>query len=194
MALALSIASEAIDDGLPEVAIELLAWARHVASRVAAVREAYGVASYLAEDYTTALSELTTYRRLTGRVDQNHVIADCLRAQGRDLDRVVATASELAEDDTSPPERRVEAVIVWAAALADAGDVAGGRSVLRRTLAHQVHGDAEHVLRLRSFAADLALRAGDVAEAREHLGVIAAVDPALFDAGERLLALDDRPG
>lgn len=189
VALALSIAGEAIDEGRTDIARELLAWAKHEAPRVPAVREAYGIACYLEEDYQTALSELSTYRRLTGRVDQNHVIGDCLRALGRETDRVIELAGELVDHDEAPLDRRLEAAIVWAGAVADGGDVAAGRAVLRRTIARFAEASDEQQLRLWSFAADLAQRDGDLEEAASHLRSMVSRDPTAYDAGERLRQL-----
>jgi tetratricopeptide (TPR) repeat protein len=187
VALALSIGSAAIDEGVIDVALEMLAWAKHEAPRIAAVREAYGVALYLAEDFAGALSELQAYRRLTGRVDQNHLVADCLRALDRGLDRVVDAAQELVTAKDAPIDRRTEAAIVWAGALADHGDVGAGRSVLRRILREA--GDAEHDLRARFLAGELAARDGDTAEARAQYELVASVDPEFLDVTERLAAL-----
>jgi tetratricopeptide (TPR) repeat protein len=187
IALALSIGSAAIDEGYVDVALEMLAWAKHEAPRIAAVREAYGVALYLAEDYAAALSELQAYRRLTGRVDQNHLVADCLRALDRGLDRVVDAAQELAVAADAPRDRRTEAAIVWAGALADDGDVGAGRSVLRRALRDA--GEAEHDLRARYLAAELALRDGDTEEARSQFELITSVEPDFLDVGDRLAQL-----
>jgi hypothetical protein len=187
IALALSIGSAAIDEGYVDVALEMLTWAKHEAPRIAAVREAYGVALYLAEEYAGALSELQAYRRLTGRVDQNHLVADCLRALDRGLDRVVDAAQELVVATDAPRDRRTEAAIVWAGALADHGDVGAGRSVLRRTLRDA--GDAEHDLRARYLAAELALRDDDPDEARVQFGRIVAVDGDFLDVADRLAEL-----
>ena len=189
IALALSIGSAAIDEGRADVAVEVLAWAKHEAPRIAPVREAYGVALYLAEDYAGALTELQGYRRITGRIDQNHVVADCLRALGRDIDQVAAAAEALIDDEQAPEDRRAEAVIVWSAALADSGDVAGGRAILRRFLERRRSGDAEHDLRARYLAADLAERARDLAETERQLELIVAVDPSFLDAEDRLESL-----
>lgn len=189
IALALSVGSAAIDEGRADVAVEVLAWAKHEAPRIAPVREAYGVALYLHEDYAGALTELQAYRRITGRIDQNHVVADCLRALGRDIDQVATAAEALIDDEQAPEDRRAEAVIVWAAALADSGDVAGGRAILRRFLERRRSGDAEHDLRARYLAADLAERGRDVAETQRQLELIVAVDPAFLDATARLEGL-----
>jgi tetratricopeptide (TPR) repeat protein len=188
IALALSIGSEAIDEGYLDVAVEMLAWAKDEAPRIAAIREAYGVALYLTEDFAGALTELHAYRRLTGKVDQNHLVADCLRALGRDLDRVIDAAQELLSAEEAPQDRRTEAAIVWAAALADAGDLGAARSVLRRVT--RGAGDEEHDLRARYLAADYAARDGDIPEARSQFEQVVSVDPDYLDAGGRLAALD----
>jgi tetratricopeptide (TPR) repeat protein len=187
VALALSIGSAAIDEGYLDVATEMLTWAKDEAPRIAAVREAYGVALYLTEDFAGALSELQAYRRLTGKVDQNHLVADCLRALGRELDRVVDAAQELVADPSAPADRRAEAAIVWAGALADAGDLGAGRAVIRRVLRDA--GDAEHDLRARYVAADLAARDGDTDEARAQFELISSADPDYLDVAERLASL-----
>jgi hypothetical protein len=186
VALALSIGAAAIDEERPDVALEVLAWAKHEASRVPAVREAYGVALYLGEDYAAALTELQAYRRLTGRTDQNHLVADCFRALGRGLDKVADAAEALLDDEQAPEDRRAEAVLVWAGALADDGDVAAARAVVRRFLERRRPGDAEHDLRVRYLAADLAERDRDRAEVRRQLESIAAVDPGFLDVRDRL--------
>lgn len=191
IALALSIGSAAIDEDRPDVAVEVLAWAKHEAPRIPAIREAYGVALYLSEQFAAALTELQAYRRITGRVDQNHVIADCLRALGRDIDQIGDAAEALVADEQGPEDRRAEAVIVWAAARADAGDLPGARAILRRFLERRRSGDAEHDLRVRYLAVELAERASDTRETQRQLELIVAVDPQFLDAAERLDELND---
>ena len=186
VALALSIGSAAIDEGRPDVAVEVLAWAKAEAARLATIREAYGVALYQMGRFADAASELQAYRRFSGRQDQNHVLADCLRALGRDLDRITETAGALVADDTAPVERRAEAAIVWAAAVADSGDLGAARAVLRRFLDGYDLGEQEHDLRLLYLEGDLADRAGDTDEARRAFERIRAVDPDLLDVEERL--------
>src|SRR5213078_1196321 len=56
--------------------------AKEMASRSGAVREVLGMALYRSGHYREALRELQAYRRMTGRVDQNHLIADSYRAIG----------------------------------------------------------------------------------------------------------------
>jgi hypothetical protein len=189
VALALSYGAAAIDEGLVDEAVDALAWAKHGAPRVASVREAYGVALYLAERYGEALTELHAYRRMTGRNDQNHLIADSLRALDRGLDRVAAVARELVEDDQAPADRRAEATLVWAGATADAGQVRTARVLVRRALEGVADDGAEHVLRLRLFAAELAGRDGDAEEQAAQLRAVALHDPDL--AAADLGAADD---
>lgn len=186
VALCVSIASQALEDDRPDVALEVLTWARHQAPRLALIREAYGIALYQEERWAESLSELQAYRRLTGRNDQNHVIADTLRALGRSIDQVADAAQPLVEDAQAPEDRRAEAAIVWAAALADAGDVGAGRAVLRRFLERRRSGDAEHDLRVRYVAADLAERAGDREDERRQLELIASVADDFLDVADRL--------
>jgi hypothetical protein len=185
IALALSVGGAAIDEGLAEEAVEALGWAKHAAPRVASIREAFGVALYLAERFGDALSELQAYRRMTGRNDQNHLIADCLRALDRGLDRVAAVARDLVEDETAPAERRAEATLVWAGATADAGELRTARVLVRRALEGAAIDDAaEHVLRLRLFAAELAGRDGDEDERAAQLRVIATLAPEVLAEAE----------
>lgn len=192
VSLALSVGSQAIDDGALDVALEMLAWAKHQAPRVAAIREAYGVARYLTEDYGSAVTELQAYVRISGRTDQNHVLADALRAQGRDLDRVSEVARQLIDDERAPADRRAEAVIVLAAALAEGDRLEEGRVLLAEHLAVRRDRDAAHHRRVRSLAADLAVQAGDRELAIRHLEALTSPGPDEdYDAEARLDALRD---
>lgn len=186
IALALSIGAAAIDEDRPDVAVEVLTWARHQAPKIAPIREALGVAHYLRDEFAPALSELQAYRRLTGRDDQNHLAADCLRALDRGVDRIAEVADPLIADDQAPDDRRAEAVIVRAASLGEAGDVPAARAIARRFLERPRDGDEEYDLRVRYLAADLAERAGDRAAAARQLELIVAVDPDVYDVEERL--------
>jgi hypothetical protein len=191
VALALSVGAAAIDEGYVDAAVEALAWAKYEAGRIPAIREAYGVALYLDERFADALSELQAYRRMTGRVDQNHLVADCLRALDRGIDQVAAACEELLAADDAPEDRRAEAAIVWAAALADADQVATGRAILRRFLEPRADVAAEHVLRVRYLAAELAGRAGDRVDERRQLESIAVAEAGFLDVDERLAGLDE---
>ncbi|MFA9445141.1 hypothetical protein [Egicoccus sp. AB-alg6-2] len=190
IALALSIGAAAIDEERLDVALPMLAWVKHEAPRIAAVREAYGVALYLDEQFAAALSELQAYKRISGQVDQNHLIADCLRALDRGVDRIVDAAAELVHADGAPEDRRAEAAIVWASALADDGDVGAGRAVLRAYLQRAGAGQGEHVLRARYALAELAARDGDPRDAAEHYRTVLAIDPDFLDVSDRIDALE----
>src|SRR5437660_12254537 len=62
-------------EGDAEAASAAATEAKRLAPRAAPIREVLGIALYRAGAYRTALSELLAYRRMTGRVDQNHLIA-----------------------------------------------------------------------------------------------------------------------
>lgn len=192
MARALTIAADAIDADEPERALPFLEWAKSDAPRAPSIRETLGIAHYLTGDWARALTELQTYRRFTGRNDQNHLIADCMRAQGRDILEVGRVASEI-DPERDGADRYAEAMIVWASALADAGDLPGAKVVLRRTLeelatAEPAEDDEtpEHMLRLWYVAGDIAERGEDHDEARRWFARVAAVADGLYDVEERL--------
>lgn len=186
---ALTYGAMLIDEGDGETAVPYLAYAKEVAPRVATIREALGIACYLAERYKEALAELQAYRRLTGKVDQNHVIADCQRALGRPTAKVGETVQEMDPEDVGP-ERYAEGIIVWASALADGGDVAAGRAVLRRLLGgSRPRKPSEADLRLWYVAGDLAERDGDAAAARRWFAAIGEHDDDFHDVPDRLAAL-----
>ncbi len=190
VALALSVGSQAIDEVATDLALEYLAWAKDQAPRVAPIREAFGVARYLAEDFAGALTELQAYVRISGRNDQNHVIADCHRALGRDLARIEDVARPLVEDDRAPADRRSEAAIVLAAAYGDADRPQDGIELLQSVLSERRDRDLDHHLRVRSLVADLAVRTGDRELAARQLQVLlAADDDGQFEAQDRLDAL-----
>ncbi|AUY54116.1 hypothetical protein EH183_10390 [Streptomyces sp. CB01881] len=80
-------------DSEPEEAYQYSRIALRLASRVAAVREAAGFASYMTQRYSEALTEFRAARRMTGRADLWPVMADCERGLGRP-ERALAMAGE----------------------------------------------------------------------------------------------------
>src|SRR5437879_5456383 len=62
--------------GRDGAAAQAAAEAKSLAPRSGSVRELLGVALYRADQYRDALQELQAYRRMTGRLDQTHLIAD----------------------------------------------------------------------------------------------------------------------
>lgn len=145
------------------------------------------MALYRAGRFREALRELQTYRRVTGRLDQNHLIADCHRALGAP-ERAVEAARE-AVQGRLPDEARVEAAVVGAAALADLGrfDQALG---LIRTFPSRTGVARGFDLRLWYVSGDVLERAGRRREAAEEFRRIVRHDPAAFDAAERLARLE----
>ncbi len=188
--LCIMLAGDAIDADDPDEALPYVAWAKEVAPRAPVIREALAVAHYLRGDFKAALNELRAYRRLSGANDQDHLLADCMRATGHSATEVGQVVQAMVDSD-APADRRLEALLIWAGAVADAGDLAAGRAVLRRAdraLVDAAGDDARD--RLTYVAGDLAARAGDTDAARrafERL-VERAEDP--YDAAERLAALE----
>jgi hypothetical protein len=104
----------------PQAALAHASAARSRGSRVGVVREAAGVAAYAAGDYSQALSELRTARRLTGQDDYLPMMADCERGLGRP-ERALDIA---ASDDAKRLDKagQIEMTIVAAGARRDMGD------------------------------------------------------------------------
>jgi tetratricopeptide (TPR) repeat protein len=67
----------------PELAHEHAVSAGRRAGRVAVVRETLAITSYRLGDFASALRELRTYRRISGRNDQLPMMVDCERGLGR---------------------------------------------------------------------------------------------------------------
>ena len=186
--VAFADAGDALADGDVTRAIALLTDAKQRASRSAVVREALGIALYLDGRYREAGRELAAYRRMSGRQDQNHLLADCARANGQpekaeDLVDEMITA-EVAVD------RVAEGLLVVAGARADRGDPEAALAALHRIDLEPRVVEPYH-LRLWYLAADLEEQRGDHDAAEGYLQAIATVDPAFLDVSERLAAVDD---
>ncbi|GAB2600576.1 hypothetical protein GCM10009696_02470 [Kocuria himachalensis] len=113
---------------VPELALEHAQAAGRRGGRIAAVREATGVAAYEAGDYALALKELRTFRRMTGAEIHLPLMVDCERALGR-LDKAVELATSEAVQSLEPSER-VELAIVLAGMRRDQGDAQGAVDAL----------------------------------------------------------------
>jgi tetratricopeptide (TPR) repeat protein len=162
--------------------------ARRMASRIAVVREAVGLAAYAAGDWATAIAELRTYHRMTGRQTHLAELADCERALGRP-ERAIDLFRG-ADKDALDKAGAMELLIVAAGARGDLGqhDAAVAMLQIRELTADE---DAEWAARLRYAYADALLGAGRRDEAREWFARAAVADPEdLTDAAERLLELD----
>jgi triphosphoribosyl-dephospho-coA synthetase len=103
----------------PEFALAHAVAASRSAGRIAAVREAVGIAAYVAEDYELALRELRTHRRISGSVDHLALLVDCERALGR-LPKAQEMIAEFKREEL-PAEVRVELAIVESGILTDQG-------------------------------------------------------------------------
>lgn len=180
---AIGEAHDALEGDEHERSVELLRWAKSVAPGSWAVREAYGVALYRAGEYAKAHSELLTYRRLTNRQDQNHLLADCARAMDRSVK--VDEYVEAMRSAPVPPDRLAEAVIVQAGVRADRGDLRGALGVLKSSGLEADRLVPWHP-RMWYAAGDLAQRMGDVEAARGYFAAIIAVGDDELDAQARL--------
>jgi tetratricopeptide (TPR) repeat protein len=183
---ALEAAVEGLErDRLPQ-AERAAARAKALAPRSASVREVLGMALYRAERYRDAVRELQAYRRMTGRADQNHLIADSYRALGAP-DKAPALAQEALRLRT-PVEVKAEAVVVAASALADLGRFEEALTLLRR-FPTRAEAARPHDLRVWYVAGDVLERAGRKREAALEFRRIVDHDPDAFDAAERLAAV-----
>jgi len=160
--------------------------AKRLAPRSSAVREVLGMALYRAGRYRDALRELQAYRRMTGRADQDHLIADSYRGIGAP-EKAVETARG-ALRARLPDEVRVEAAVVAASALADLGRLTEALSVLSLVRPRD-RSVRPHDIRVWYVRGDILERAGRRAEAKEEFGRVVRHDPEAFDAAERLANL-----
>jgi tetratricopeptide (TPR) repeat protein len=180
-------AGQVIDED-SELALKHAIAARRLASRIAVVREAVGLAAYAAGDWTTAIAELRTYHRMTGRQTHLAELADCERALGRPERAIdLYRGADLESLDKAGA---IELLIVAAGARGDLGqhDAAVAMLQVRELTADE---DAEWAARLRYAYADALLAAGRREEAREWFSRAATVDDdQLTDAAERLLEMD----
>ncbi|WP_127542257.1 Replicase polyprotein 1ab [Actinoplanes sp. OR16] len=182
------VAAGQIIDEDSELALQHAIAARRLASRIAVVREAVGLAAYAAGDWTTAIAELRTYHRMTGRQTHLAELADCERALGRPERAIdLFRGADVAKLEKSGA---IELLIVAAGARGDLGqhDAAVAMLQVKELTTEE---DAEWAARLRYAYADALLAAGRREEAREWFARAASVDEdQLTDAAERLLELD----
>jgi tetratricopeptide (TPR) repeat protein len=120
-------AGQLLDDD-PEAALSHARAARARASRIAAIREAVGIAAYRCGDWGQALSELRAARRMGSKSTLLALIADCERGLGRP-ERAIELArgpeaAQLSGDDAD------ELRIVAAGARSDLGQLEQALAVL----------------------------------------------------------------
>ena len=174
------VAAGSLLDDEPEAALAHARAARDRASRVAAVREAVGVAAYHAGDFAEAARELRAYRRMSGDEGYRAVLADCERALGRADVALRLVAEALA--GSPDPEETLELRMVEAGARRDLGEDAAARLVLESAMGGRpdpeaLDGGDPARIRLAAAYADLLQAQGQEELAGTWLAAIAAVDP-----------------
>jgi hypothetical protein len=178
----LVMAGRVMDDD-PQTALLHARAARRRAGRVAAVREAVGIAAYLCGEWTEALSELRAVRRMTGANEVVPMLADCERALGRPeraLDLLAGVTGTIAND------LAIELLLVQAGARSDLGQDAAALALLRGP-AEKAKGKGSHVARLRYAYADILLDGGDTAGAAVWFARALDADvDSVTDAAERV--------
>jgi tetratricopeptide (TPR) repeat protein len=175
-----------LDDDRVSAAVTAADAAKDHAPRSGAVRELLGIALYRAERFREALRELQAYRRITGRVDQNHLIADCHRALGAP-EKAVEPAREAVRAPIEE-EARAEAAIVGASALADLDRFDEALAMIRAFRTDE-RTARPFDLRLWYTAGDILERAGRPREAALEFARIVDHDASAFDASDRLARL-----
>ncbi|BCJ41368.1 hypothetical protein GCM10010168_88710 [Actinoplanes ianthinogenes] len=182
------VAAGTVIDEDSELALQHAIAARRLASRIAVVREAVGLAAYAAGDWTTAIAELRTYHRMTGKQTHLAELADCERALGRPERAIdLYRGADMANLEKSGA---IELLIVAAGARGDLGQHDAAVAMLQ---VKELTGEetADWAARLRYAYADALLAAGRRDEAREWFARTAAVDEdQVTDAAERILELD----
>jgi tetratricopeptide (TPR) repeat protein len=175
-----------LDRGDSGAAVSEASKAKVLSPRSPAVREVLGLALYGQGRWQEAVTELKAYRRFSGRADQNHVIADCLRALGKPQDAVPLAEETLRSK--VPNEVKAEVVVVAASALADQGRYAEALAFLGRA---KTRGDVSepYTLRLWYVRGDILAKAGRRDEAEAEFRKIMRHDPSAFDVAERLAEL-----
>ncbi len=173
----------AMADDDVELAMAHIEAARRRAGRVAAVREAAGVAAYKAGKFSEAISELRTARRMTGSNSFIPMIADCERGLGRPqkaLDLIRATNTKTLDDET-----RSELLIVGAGARADLGQISAAIITLQVPELTKLRPGTARA-RLQYAYSDFLAQVGRTTEAWEWMERAAASDiDGATDAAER---------
>lgn len=180
-------AIELLERDDPGAAVVEAEKAKRLSSRSSSVREVYGLALYGVGRWNEALAELKAYKRMTGGVDQNHLIADCLRAVGKPAE-TVPLADEVLRTKKVGNEVKAEAVIVAASALADQGRYAEALAYLGRARTREDVAEG-YTLRLWYVKGDILEKAGRPEEAATEFRKILRHDSAAFDVAERLSQL-----
>ncbi len=125
----LTSAAVAFSEGRFRAAMSKLLETKSLSPRTATVRELLGLSAYRTGQWKVALSELRTFRRLTGDTTHMPVEMDSLRALGRAED--VTKAWELWRELGGSRQTEDEARVVYASFLLDQGDARKAWSVIK---------------------------------------------------------------
>lgn len=156
------------------------------AARVAAVREAVGVVAYRTGQWSRAVSEFRTARRLSGSSHLVPLIVDCERALGR-LDKALDEAASVDARRLAAGERAELAVVV-SGIRRDSGQPDAAVAVLQPFLAAST---TPWAARVRYARAEAELARGRTEDARAWFAQAAEADlDGETDAAERVDELD----
>lgn len=158
------------------------------AGRVASVREALGMVHYRRGEWSKALGEFRTARRLSGSDHLLPLLADVERGLGRPERALELAAS--AEATRLAHTDRIELAIVVSGARRDLGQTDAAVQTLR-DLVRTIRPGQESAVRLAYAYADALAADGDPAGAREWFSTALDLDrDGSTDAAERLAELD----
>lgn len=179
-------AGELLDED-PEAALEHARAARDRSGRIAAVREAVGIAAYRCGDWAQALAELRAARRLGSKSPLLPLIADCERGVGRP-ERAIELArspeaAQLTGDDAD------ELRIVTAGARMDLGQTEQALAILSTPQLDPTRS-GQTAARLFYAYADALLTLGREQDALQwFINAAAADDEGATDAEDRVTEL-----
>jgi len=168
------VAAGQVIDTDPHKALEHARAARGRGARVAAVREATGLAAYHAGEWAEALSELRAARRISGDPGNIAVMADCERALGRPA-RALKALDDPAVGKLDAATR-AELLIVVAGARRDLGQLDAALAVFERGSSLDVKNPRPGSARLWYAYADALAAAGRTEEAIQWFGAAAQAD------------------
>jgi tetratricopeptide (TPR) repeat protein len=176
------VAAALLLDSDPQLAVAHARAASGFAPRIAATREALGLAAYHAGEYATALVELRAARRIDGSVRHLPVMADAERGLGRP-ERALGYLTDPAAADLDPAGR-AELLVVVSGARRDLGEP-DAAVVLLQQAATAPGPPQPWTPRLRYAYAEALLAAGRPVDALHWFESVAAIDGGETDAAER---------
>lgn len=150
--------------------------AKDLAPRAATIRELLGLSLYQLERWKEALSELRTYRRLTGSTDHMAVELDCQRALGDVMgaDKTWERFNELGGGSAAASD---ELRVVYASSLLERGENTRAWLVIKPD--RLIADPSPSMLRRWAVAARVADANGDRDTARQIVTAIRDADPEI---------------